>query len=66
MLSPRSRGKGNRRVPWRDGGRGKQKAIPWRTLVETAGGRIRAVAGDVRLLKVTEPADLALVEALLA
>jgi 2-C-methyl-D-erythritol 4-phosphate cytidylyltransferase len=35
------------------------------SLVEAAGGRIRAVAGDARLLKVTEPADLALVEALL-
>jgi 2-C-methyl-D-erythritol 4-phosphate cytidylyltransferase len=36
------------------------------SLVEAAGGRIRAVAGDPKLLKVTEPADLALVEALLA
>jgi 2-C-methyl-D-erythritol 4-phosphate cytidylyltransferase len=31
-------------------------------LVEAAGGRVRAVQGDPRLLKVTEPADLALVE----
>src|SRR5437868_7092072 len=30
MLSPRSRGKGSRSVPWRDGGKGKQKAPAWR------------------------------------
>ena len=30
MLSPRSRGKGNRRCPGRDGGRGKQKRAEWR------------------------------------
>jgi 2-C-methyl-D-erythritol 4-phosphate cytidylyltransferase len=34
-------------------------------LVEARGGRVRAVAGDRRLLKVTELADLELVEALL-
>jgi len=31
-------------------------------LVEAAGGRVRAVQGDPRLLKVTEPTDLELVE----
>lgn len=31
-------------------------------LVEAAGGRVRAVRGDPRLLKITEPADLELVE----
>ncbi len=31
-------------------------------LVEAAGGRVRAVPGDPRLLKITEPADLELVE----
>ena len=31
-------------------------------LVEAAGGRVRAVQGDPRLLKVTEPSDLALIE----
>ena len=31
-------------------------------LVEAAGGRVRAVQGDPRLLKITEPSDLALVE----
>jgi 2-C-methyl-D-erythritol 4-phosphate cytidylyltransferase len=34
-------------------------------LVEAAGGRVKAVAGDPRLLKVTEPRDLELVAALL-
>jgi 2-C-methyl-D-erythritol 4-phosphate cytidylyltransferase len=33
-------------------------------LVEAAGGRVRVVAGDPRLLKVTTPADLAVVERL--
>ncbi|HKX47572.1 MAG TPA: 2-C-methyl-D-erythritol 4-phosphate cytidylyltransferase [Gaiellaceae bacterium] len=32
------------------------------SLVERAGGRVAAVEGDVRLLKITTPADLALVE----
>lgn len=36
------------------------------SLLEAAGGRVKAVPGDARLLKVTEPRDLALVEALLA
>jgi 2-C-methyl-D-erythritol 4-phosphate cytidylyltransferase len=31
-------------------------------LVERAGGRVAVVDGDPRLLKVTTPADLALVE----
>lgn len=35
-------------------------------LVERRGGRIRAVEGDVRLLKVTTASDLAVVEQLLA
>src|SRR5262245_3339791 len=30
MLSPRSRGKGSRRFPGRDGGRGKHKVAQWR------------------------------------
>jgi 2-C-methyl-D-erythritol 4-phosphate cytidylyltransferase len=34
-------------------------------LVEAAGGRVRLVAGDPRLLKVTMPADLELIAALL-
>lgn len=35
------------------------------SLVERSGGRVAVVAGDSRLLKVTTPADLALVESLL-
>jgi 2-C-methyl-D-erythritol 4-phosphate cytidylyltransferase len=35
------------------------------SLVEAAGGRVRVVPGDARLIKVTEPADLELVSALL-
>jgi 2-C-methyl-D-erythritol 4-phosphate cytidylyltransferase len=35
------------------------------SLVEAAGGRIAAVAGDARLLKVTEAADLELIDRLL-
>jgi hypothetical protein len=35
-------------------------------VVEAGGGRVRLVDGDARLLKVTTPADLALVESLLA
>jgi 2-C-methyl-D-erythritol 4-phosphate cytidylyltransferase len=35
------------------------------SLVEARGGRVKAVPGDPRLLKVTEPGDLELVEALL-
>ena len=36
------------------------------SLVEAAGGRVRIVEGDARLLKVTTPEDLELVERLLA
>jgi 2-C-methyl-D-erythritol 4-phosphate cytidylyltransferase len=36
------------------------------SLVERAGGRVAVVAGDPRLLKVTTPADLAVVDKLLA
>ena len=36
------------------------------SLVEQRGGRVAVVEGDERLLKVTTPADLALVEALLS
>ena len=36
------------------------------SLVEAAGGRVKVVPGDERLLKVTTPADLARAEALLA
>jgi len=36
------------------------------SLVESGGGRVRVVEGDPRLLKITTPADLALVESWLA
>jgi 2-C-methyl-D-erythritol 4-phosphate cytidylyltransferase len=36
------------------------------SLVEAAGGRVRIVPGDPRLVKVTTPSDLELVERLLA
>ena len=36
------------------------------SLVEANGGRVRVIAGDPRLLKVTTPPDLVVVEALLA
>jgi 2-C-methyl-D-erythritol 4-phosphate cytidylyltransferase len=42
-----------------------QDATDCSSLVEARGGRVKAVPGDRRLLKVTEPADLELVEALL-
>jgi 2-C-methyl-D-erythritol 4-phosphate cytidylyltransferase/2-C-methyl-D-erythritol 2,4-cyclodiphosphate synthase len=32
------------------------------SIVEAAGGRVKVVAGDPRLLKITDAADLALVE----
>jgi 2-C-methyl-D-erythritol 4-phosphate cytidylyltransferase len=36
------------------------------SLVEAAGGRVKAVEGDSRMVKVTDPSDLALVESRLA
>jgi 2-C-methyl-D-erythritol 4-phosphate cytidylyltransferase len=36
------------------------------SLVEAGGGRVKAVEGDPRLLKVTDPGDLALVESWLS
>jgi 2-C-methyl-D-erythritol 4-phosphate cytidylyltransferase len=44
----------------------KDNATDCAALVEAAGGRVRLVEGDPRLLKVTTPADLELVERLLA
>ena len=44
---------------------GEAGATDCAALVEAAGGRVRLVEGDRRLLKVTTPADLELVEALL-
>lgn len=45
---------------------GGSEATDCAGLVEAAGGRVRLVEGDRRLLKVTTPADLAFVETLLA
>ena len=45
---------------------GADDASDCASLVEAAGGRVRIVEGDRRLLKVTTPEDLALVEAWLA
>lgn len=41
---------------------GRVEATDCASLVEAGGGRIRVVRGDPRLLKITTPADLALVE----
>jgi 2-C-methyl-D-erythritol 4-phosphate cytidylyltransferase len=45
---------------------GEGEATDCAGLVEAAGGRVRLVEGDRRLLKVTTPGDLAFVETLLA
>jgi 2-C-methyl-D-erythritol 4-phosphate cytidylyltransferase len=45
---------------------GGEEGTDCASLVEAAGGRVRVVAGDPRLLKVTTPEDLALVESWLA
>jgi 2-C-methyl-D-erythritol 4-phosphate cytidylyltransferase len=50
----------------RDAVAGDDDATDCSTLVEARGGRIKAVPGDPRLIKVTEPADLEAVERLLA
>ncbi len=47
------------------GALGDAQATDCAALVEARGGRIKAVPGDPRLVKVTEPADLELVESLL-
>jgi len=45
---------------------GEREATDCAGLVEAVGGRVRVVEGDPRLLKVTTPDDLELVERLLA
>jgi 2-C-methyl-D-erythritol 4-phosphate cytidylyltransferase len=45
---------------------GGGEATDCSSLVEARGGRVAVVAGDVRLLKVTTPEDLALVESWLS
>jgi len=46
-------------------GRDFSDATDCASLIERAGGRVAAVEGDPKLLKVTTPADLALIESLL-
>jgi 2-C-methyl-D-erythritol 4-phosphate cytidylyltransferase len=50
----------------RDAAAGGDDATDCAALVEARGGRIKVVPGDRRLVKVTEPADLEMVEAWLA
>lgn len=50
----------------RDAAGGDEDATDCAALVEARGGRIKVVPGDRRLVKITEPADLELVEAWLA
>lgn len=50
----------------REAAAGTNEATDCSALVEARGGRIKAVPGDARLVKVTEPGDLDLVERLLA
>jgi 2-C-methyl-D-erythritol 4-phosphate cytidylyltransferase len=46
----------------RDAAAGDEEATDCAALVEARGGRIKVVPGDRRLVKITEPADLELVE----
>ena len=50
----------------RDAASSGSEATDCSALVEARGGRVKAVPGDPQLVKVTEPADLELVERLLA
>jgi 2-C-methyl-D-erythritol 4-phosphate cytidylyltransferase len=50
----------------REAAAGTGEATDCAALVEVRGGRVKAVPGDARLVKVTEPGDLELVERLLA
>jgi len=52
MLSPRSRGKGSRRVPWRDGGRRKTKSVSWRKQAQHALDSVDDFVGPVHLLMI--------------
>ena len=47
MLSPRSRGKGGRRVPGRDGGRGKRTKVKWRHQAVHAVERFPEHVGEI-------------------
>src|SRR3712207_6428728 len=47
MGSPRSRGKGGRRVPWRDGGRGKSDRPEWRKQAMHISDHLPADGGEI-------------------
>jgi hypothetical protein len=47
MMSPRSRGKGSRRLPWRDGGRRKQKVAEWRKQATHAVEALTELTGEL-------------------
>src|SRR6266436_6614375 len=50
MLSPRSRGKGSRRMPGRDGGRRKSKPAIWRKQAQHAVDSVDELKGPVHPL----------------
>jgi hypothetical protein len=51
MLSPRSRGKGSRRRPGRDGGRRKWKVAEWRKQATHAVGAISELVGELTMVE---------------
>src|SRR5262249_13008801 len=57
MFSPRSRGKGSRRVPWRDGGKGKRKVAAWRKQAVHSVDDLAELPGELVALRYVCPAD---------
>lgn len=47
MMSPRSRGKGSRRLPGRDGGRRKRKVAEWRKQATHAVDALTELTGEL-------------------
>lgn len=47
MLSPRSRGKGGRRFPGRDGGRHKRQPVAWRKQATHAVANLSELSGEL-------------------
>jgi hypothetical protein len=67
MLSPRSRGKGSRRAPGRDGGRGKrvkEKAVAWRKRAVHAVDEFPKNCGDIVELYFSVPFGLSAAESI--
>lgn len=58
MLSPRSRGKGSRRGPWREGGRGKQRPVSWRKQAVHAVAALPKEIGEIVELNLSRPSGL--------